>query len=89
MQDENVRLVGRVPVVPRSDPGGMYSVYVRGLRLLIKRPTNVLRVGKVMGASDCSGSLRSLLLFVRTAAAAAIAGARHAARTIVESKVHD
>jgi len=56
---------------------------------LIKRPTNVLRVSKVMGASDCSGSLRSLLLFVRTAATAAIAGARHAARTIVESKVHD
>ena len=41
MQNENVRLVGRIPVVPRSDPGGVYSVYVRGLRLLIKRPTNV------------------------------------------------
>ena len=24
MQDENVRLVGRVPVVPRSDPGGVF-----------------------------------------------------------------
>jgi len=56
---------------------------------LIKRPTNVLRIGKVMGASDCSGSQRSLLIFVGTAATAAIAGARHAARTIVESKVHD
>ena len=41
MQDENVRLVGRVPVVPRSDPGGGYFVHVRGLRLLIKRPTSV------------------------------------------------
>ena len=29
MQDENVRLGGRVPVVPRSDPGG-YFVHVRG-----------------------------------------------------------
>ena len=43
----------------------------------------------MMGASDCSGSLGSLLVFVRTAAAAAIAGARHAAGAIVESKVHD
>ena len=24
MQDENVRLGGRVPVVPRSDPGGVF-----------------------------------------------------------------
>ena len=30
MQDENVRLGGRAPVVPRSDPGGGYFVYVRG-----------------------------------------------------------
>ena len=29
MQNENVRSVGRVPVVPRSDPGG-YFVNVRG-----------------------------------------------------------
>jgi len=56
---------------------------------LIKRPTNILRIGEVMGASDCSGSLRSLLIFVRTPATAAIAGARHTAGTIVESKVHD
>jgi len=58
---------------------------------LVKRPANVLRIslGKVMGSSDCSGSLRSLLIFVRTAATAAIAGTRHTAGTIVESKVHD
>ena len=29
-------LVGRILVVPRSDPGGVYSVYVRGLRFIDK-----------------------------------------------------
>ena len=36
MQNENVCLVGRILVVPRSDPGGVYSVYVRGLRFIDK-----------------------------------------------------